>query len=63
MPLSEYSQGKLGDNRAIHFGISNVGHRKRRVTAKKTGHLEAAWPTPAGPPWGSVCVSVCRAVV
>lgn len=56
MPLPEYSQGQLGEDRAIHFGISNVG--QRRVVAKKTRRLEATWLTLAGPP-RAACVCKC----
>lgn len=63
MPLPEYSQGQLGDDGAIHFGISNAGHRQRRVVAKKTRCLEATWLTLAGPPQGSVCANVYRVMV
>lgn len=58
MPLSEYSQGKLGDDRAIHFGISNVGHRKR--SHGKENRAPGSYLTHPG--WASLGQRVCKCV-
>ena len=66
MSLPGYSQGQLGGDGIIHFGISEAGHRQRRIMAKKAKGLVQLLspPQPTLPSAAHVCewcgMCVCR---
>lgn len=58
MSLPGYSQGQLGGDGIVHFGISKAGHRQRRIMAKKAKCLvQLLSPPQPTLPMQHMCVS------